>query len=37
MEKNNNNNVLITFFNSHKNDVNIFLKWIINKCPKGTR
>ena len=36
MEKNN-NNILTAFFISHKSDVKIFLKWIINKCPKGTR
>ena len=29
-------NVLITFFISHKNDVKIFLKWILNEYPKST-
>ena len=28
--------VLTTFFISHKNDVKIFQKWIVNQCPKGT-
>ena len=26
-------NVLTAFFISHKNDVKIFLKWIVNECP----
>ena len=30
-------NVLIAFFIFHKSDVKTFLKWIVNKCPKGTR
>ena len=30
-------NVLTVFFISHKSDVKIFLKWIINQCPKCTR
>ena len=30
-------NVLTAFFISHKNDVKIFLKLIVNECPKGTR
>ena len=25
-------NILIIFFISHKNDVKIFLKWILNQC-----
>ena len=29
-------NVLTVFFISHKSDVKIFLKWILNQCPKGT-
>ena len=28
--------VLTNFFISHKNDVKIFQKWIVNQCPKGT-
>ena len=30
-------NVLTVFFIFHKSDVKTFLKWIVNKCPKGTR
>ena len=30
-------NVLTVFLISHKSDVKTFLKWIVNKCPKGTR
>ena len=30
-------NILTAFFISHKSDFKIFLKWIVNKCPKGTR
>ena len=30
-------NVLTAFFISHKSDVKIFLKLIINQCPKDTR
>ena len=26
-------NILIDFFVSHKSDVKIFLKWILNECP----
>ena len=26
-------NILTTFFIFHKNDVKIFLKWIVNECP----
>ena len=29
-------NILTAFFISHKNDIKIFLKWIVNQCPKGT-
>ena len=29
-------NVLTTFFIFHKSCVKIFLKWIVNYCPKGT-
>ena len=29
-------NVLTIFFIFHKSDVKIFLKWIINECPKST-
>ena len=29
-------NVLIAFSISHKSSVKIFLKWIVNHCPKGT-
>ena len=29
-------NILIVFFISHKSGVKIFLKWIINQCPKST-
>ena len=29
-------NVLTVFFISYKSDVKIFLKWILNQCPKGT-
>ena len=29
-------NILTAFFISHKNCVKIFLKWIVNQCPKGT-
>ena len=29
-------NVLTAFFISQKSDVKIFLKWIVNECPKGT-
>ena len=28
--------ILTIFFISHQNDVKIFLKWIVNYCPKGT-
>ena len=31
------NNVLTVFFIFHKSDVKTFLKWIVNKCPEGTR
>ena len=31
------NNVLTAFFTSHKSDIKIFLKWVVNKCSKGTR
>jgi len=30
-------NVLIVFFIFHKNDVKIFLKWILKQCIKGIR
>ena len=30
-------NIFTTFFISHKNDVKIFFKWILNECPKDTR
>ena len=30
------NNVLTTFFISHKSGEKTFLQWIINHCPKGT-
>ena len=30
-------NVLTHFFISHKSDVKTFLKWIVNKFPKGSR
>ena len=30
-------NVSTAFFISYKSDVKIFLKWIVNKCPKDTR
>ena len=30
-------NILTFFFISHKSGVKIFLKWIVNQCPKGTR
>ena len=30
-------NVLTVFFISHKSYVKIFLKWIVNEYPKGTR
>ena len=30
-------NVLTAFFIFHKSNVKIFLKWIVNYCPKGTR
>ena len=30
-------NVLTVFLIFHKSDVKTFLKWIVNKCPKGTR
>ena len=30
-------NVLTVFFIFHKSDIKTFLKWIVNKCPKGTR
>jgi len=30
-------NVLIVFFISHKSDVKIFQKWIVNQYPKDTR
>ena len=26
-------NILTAFFISHKSDVKIFLKWIVNECP----
>ena len=29
-------NVLTVFFIFHKSDIKTFLKWIVNKCPKGT-
>ena len=28
-------NVLTAFFISYKSDVKIFLKWIVNQCPKA--
>ena len=39
IEKKNTINVLTIFFISQKNDVKIFLKWIVNQYPKtkGTR
>ena len=37
MKKKKTINILTTFFISHKSDVKIFLKWIINQCLKGTR
>ena len=30
-------NVLTHFFIYHKSDVKTFLKWIVNKFPKGSR
>ena len=30
-------NILTAFSISHKSGVKIFLKWITNHCPKGTR
>ena len=27
---------LTNFFIFHKSDIKIFLKWILNRCPKGT-
>ena len=30
-------NALTAFFIPYKRDVKIFLKWIVNQCPKGTR
>ena len=30
-------NILTTFFTFYKSEVKTFLKWIINRCPKGTR
>ena len=30
-------NILTVFFISYKSDVKTFLKWIVNKCPLGTR
>ena len=30
-------NILTTFFIFHKNDVKIFLKWIVNECPQDIR
>ena len=30
------NNILTIFFISHKSGIKIFIKWIINKCPKDT-
>ena len=30
-------NVLTVFLIFNKSDVKTFLKWIVNKCPKGTR
>ena len=30
-------NILTVFFIFHKSGIKIFLKWIINKCPKSTR
>ena len=30
-------NILTVFFISHKRDVKIFLKWIVNECLKSIR
>ena len=30
-------NILIAFLISHKSDIKIFLKLILNQCPKDTR
>ena len=30
-------NILTIFFISHKNDIKIFLKWIVNECPMNPR
>ena len=37
MKKKKTINILTDFFISHKSDVKIFLKWIVNQFPNGTR
>ena len=37
IEKEKKINILIVFLISHKSDIKIFLKWILNQCPKDTR
>ena len=37
IEKEKKINILIAFLISHKSDIKIFLKLILNQCPKDTR